>query len=145
MNDDARRTWDEYRRRKRAERLAEADQVWQALVAGGAGEQTLLAIDFVHFGPSEANVEGLRRELAENCSATTEPGPDGYWLLRGTTRPYGVTLGPDDHLAWVDYMCHVAASHGCVFSTWTLSAPALGLVVSSESFDGEAGSVHRKD
>lgn len=136
MDGEAQRMWVEYRQRKRAERLSEADQVWSALAAGGVNAETVLAIDFVHFGPSQAHVEGLRQELAENCTVTTEAEPDGYWLLKGTTRPYGLTLSAADHIAWVDFMCNVAASHNCVFSTWSLSAPSLGLTVSSEAFEG---------
>ncbi|MFP7723626.1 hypothetical protein [Lysobacter sp. A3-1-A15] len=136
MNGEAHKAWDEYVQRKRTERLSEAVQVWSALVAGGVDAETVLAIDFVHFGPSQARVENLRGELAENCTVTTESGSDGYWLLKGTTRPYGVTLSADDHLAWVDFMCQVASSHGCVLSTWSLNAPSLDLIVSSEDFDG---------
>lgn len=136
MDSEAQRTWSEYEQRKRAERLAEADQVWRALAAGGVDAETVLAIDFVHFGPSQAHVEGLAGQLAENCTVTTESGPGGYWLLKGTTRPYGVTLSAEDHLAWVDFMCGIASDHGCVFSTWSLSAPSLSLTVSSEAFEG---------
>lgn len=136
MEREAQRTWTEYARRKRAERLSEAGQVWSAARAGGIDDATLLAIDFVHFGPSQANVEHLREALEGNCRVSIEAASDGYWLLRGTTRPYGVTLSADDHLAWVDYMCEVASLHGCVFSTWSLEAPSLNVTVSSEAFEG---------
>lgn len=136
MDSESQQTWLQYAQRKRAERLSEADQVWSALVAGGCGAETVLAIDFVHFGPSQTHVEGLRRELCKNCTVATESGPQGYWLLKGTTRPYGVTLSAAEHIAWVGYMCDVAQSHGCVLSTWSLSAPSLSLTVSSEAFEG---------
>lgn len=136
MDGEAQRILVEYEQRKRAERLSEADQVWSALVAAGVDAETILAIDFVHFGPSQAHVENLREQLAENCTVATESGSDGYWLLKGTTRPYGVTLSAEDHLAWVDFMCLVASSHGCVFSTWSLSAPSLNITISSEAFEG---------
>lgn len=136
MESGTQQEWDEYRQRKRAERLFEADQVWSALAAGGADSETVLAIDFVHFGGSQAQIERLGQQLAENCTVTTEPGPSGYWLLKGTTRPYGVTLSATDHLAWVEFMCDVAADHGCVFSTWSLSAPSLDLTINSETFEG---------
>lgn len=125
--------WRDYARRKREERLAEAGQVWQALVAAGGGAETVLAIDFVCFGSEHADVEGLRRHLAENCTVTTAPGPAGYRLLQGTTRPYGVTFSETEHLDWVTFMCDVAQDHGCVFSTWTLSDPSSSLTVSSEA------------
>lgn len=136
METEAQNAWAEYVQRKRAERLYEAEQVWSTLVAGGVDAETVLAIDFVHFGPSAVHVENLRAELAENCTVTTESSSDGYWLLKGTTRPYGVTLTAEDHRAWVDFMCDVAASHGCVFSTWSLNAPGLDLTVTSEAFEG---------
>ena len=135
MEPDSQTVWAEYVQRKRAARLAEAEQVWSALVAGGADAETVLAIDFVHFGPSKPGAEKLAEQLAENCTVALEDGPDGYWLIKGTTRPYGVTLSAEDHLAWVDFMCEVSASHGCVFSTWSLSAPTLDLSVQSEAFE----------
>ena len=134
MDAEATTTWSQYAQRKRAERLSEAGQVWATLVRNGADAGTVLAVDFVSFGPSEAHVEGLREQLSGNYVVTTEPGPDGYWLLKGTTRPYGITLSAEDHLNWVGYMCDVAESHGCVFSSWSLNAPALALTVGSETF-----------
>ena len=112
------------------------NQVWRALVAAGGGAETVLALDFVCFGPPQANAEGLRQQLSENCTATIEDGPDGYRLIKGTTRPYGITLSESDHLNWVDFMCDVAQSHGCVFSTWSLSDSSSSISVSSESFEG---------
>jgi hypothetical protein len=135
MDDQNRATWLDYAQRKRAERLAEADAVWRALEAAGGNAETVLAVDFVHFGPTQAHVNGLREQLSENYTVATEQGPQGYWLLKGTTRPYGITLSPADHLAWVGFLCDVAESHGCVLSTWSLTAPALSLTVSSEAFD----------
>jgi len=136
MAGETQQEWVEYRQRKRTERLFEAGQVWSALAAGGVDAETVLVIDFVHFGPSQAEVERLGRHLAENCTVTTEAGPGDYWLLKGTTRPYGLTLSAADHLAWVEFMCDVAADYGCVFSTWSMSAPSLDLTVSSEAFEG---------
>jgi hypothetical protein len=136
MDAEAEAMWFQYAQRKRAERLSEANQVWNALVAGGAGAETVLAVDFVSFGPSQAQIESLRQQLAENYTVTSECGPDEYWLLKGTTRPYGITLSAADHLNWVGFMSDVAASHGCVFSTWSLSVPSLSLTISSEAFEG---------
>jgi hypothetical protein len=135
MDVEAENTWQQYVQRKRAERLSETSQVWSALVAGGGSAETVLAVDFVSFSPSQAQIEGLAQQLSENYAVTTERGPDGYWLLKGTTRPYGITLSAADHLNWVGFMCEVAESHGCVFSTWSLNAPALALTISSEAFE----------
>ncbi|MDH5821887.1 hypothetical protein QFW77_02610 [Luteimonas sp. RD2P54] len=131
-------TWIEYAKRKRAERLCEAEQVWSALVAGGGGDETVLAVDFTHFGPSQGDVESLGRQLSEHYTVKAERGPDAYWRLEGTTRPYGITLSAADHISWVGFMCDVAQSHGCVFSTWSLSAPALALTVRSEPFERDS-------
>lgn len=136
MEGKTQQEWIDYIQRKRAERLFEAEQIWSALSTGGVDSETVLAIDFVHFGPSQAQVESLGRHLAENCTITTEKGPGDYWLLRGTTRPYGLTLSAADHLAWVEFMCDVAADYGCTFSTWSMTAPSLDLTISSETFEG---------
>ena len=129
-------SWTQYAQRKRAERLSEAEQVWRALVAAGGDDDTVLAVDFVHFGPSRAQVEALSEQLSENYTVAVEDGPEGYWLLKGTSRPYGLTLSAADHMAWVGFMCDVAGSHGCVFSTWSLAAPALALTITSDAFEG---------
>lgn len=134
MDSDAEAIWLQYAERKRAERLSEAGHVWSALVAAGGGDDTVLAVDFVHFGPSEAQVAALSRQLSENYTVTMERGPGAYWLLKGTTRPYRTTLSALDHASWVGFMCDVADSYGCVFSTWSLGAPALALSFSSEAF-----------
>jgi hypothetical protein len=127
--------WQDYAQRKRAERMAEAARVWEALVAAGGTPETVLAVDFVHFGTTPAQAEALHDQLAQNYSVTVESGPNGYALVKGTTRPYGITLTRADHLDWVGFMCDVAQSHGCVFSTWSLAAPSLGATVSSEAFE----------
>lgn len=110
MDGENQRAWLEYRQHKRDERLFEAEQVWSALSAAGFDPETVLAIDFVHFGPSRAQVEDLGQHLADNCSITTKAGPGGYWLLEGTTRPYGLTLSAADHFAWVEFMCDIGGS-----------------------------------
>ena len=137
MNASDQAVWQDYVQRKRAERMSEAAQVWQALVAAGGTPETVLAIDFVHFGQMPAQAEALRGQLAQNYSASVESGPDGYWLVKGTTRPYGITLTAADHLDWVGFICDAAQSHGCVFSTWSLAAPSLGATFSSEAFEAE--------
>lgn len=43
------------------------------------------------------------------------------WFANGTTRPYGVDgMIGDQLIAWITFMCDVANSHACVFSTWKL-------------------------
>lgn len=127
--------WQDYAERKRAARRAEAAQVWAALTAAGVTGNTVLAVDFVHFAADEAAIEALEQQLSENYRVTRTRGPHGYHVLTGTTRPYGVTLSATDHLAWVDFMCDVAGSHGCTFSSWSLTAPALGVTIGSDAFE----------
>lgn len=129
--------WDDYAARKRAARLQEAEGVWAARVAAGAGPDTLLVLDFVHFGASPDAIEALRRQLAEHYTVDVRDGPTGYRLLVGTTRPFGVTLSSTQHAEWVAFMCDVAWSHGCTFASWALTDPGTGTTIRSESF-GEA-------
>ena len=128
--------WREYLERKRAARLSEARQVWGALSQAGGTDSTVLALDFVHVSPDRERAEALQVQLSENYAVTLEPAADGYWLVKGTTRPYGVTLGDASHTAWVQFMCELAESHGCVFSAWSLDAPSEGISVSSDAFEG---------
>ena len=125
--DDAQKTWADYQQRKKQERLAEAPQVWKQLRAAGATDETILALDFVHFGSSRSPVEALARQLSEHYEVKIKADEtnSGYCLLEGTTRPYGVTLTEQAHLQWVEFMADVAQSHGCVFSRWVVEAPSL--------------------
>jgi hypothetical protein len=115
--------WRDYAERKLNERLAESEHVWARLATAGANEETVLAVDFVAFGPTSAHAEALRDRLAGHYAITLEPGPDGYVLVKGTTRPYGITLTEPLHRDWVRFMCE--------------ASPSLGVVANSE--DVEAG------
>lgn len=137
MDSTSEQVWRDYARRKLDERLAEAEVVWASLVAAGVTDETVLAVDFVAFGPTPAHAEALRDRVAEHYTITLDPGPDGYMLVKGTTRPYGITLGEQLHRDWVRFMCEVSQEHGCTFSTWSLTAPSLGIGANSE--DVEAG------
>ncbi|HZH44589.1 MAG TPA: hypothetical protein VEY50_10960 [Lysobacter sp.] len=132
MTDTHDATWNAYYDRKRNERLQEADAVWRRLAAAGVSEDTVLVIDFTHFGADRTHAEALAQQLSEHYATSLEPGPDGYWLVKGTTRPYGVSLTEDQHRDWVDFMCDAARPHGCVFSTWTVDVHPHGPRVSSE-------------
>lgn len=128
--------WTEYLQRKRAERLREADQLWDAFEQAGGGDASVLAIDFVHVSPLRERADSIQSQLSENYAVTLEPASDGYWLVKGTTRPYGNTLSRASHSAWVEFMCDVAESHGAFFSSWGLECPAHGITLSSEGLDG---------
>ena len=102
----------------------------------GVNEDTVLALDFVHFGNNEDNIKGLSSQLSEHYNITVEAADgEDYFLVKGTTRPEGITLTQEQHLAWVEFMSDVAQSYACVFSTWSLEAPELETSFSSENIE----------
>lgn len=127
MNKDPQATWDEYYAEIRNRRSEEAGRLWARMTAEGVSDETVLALDFLHFTSDPKNAEDLGDQLRENYEITISPfdRPD-YWKIEGTTRPYGITLNKEEHTGWVEFMCDVAESHGCVFSTWSLSDPKRG-------------------
>ena len=138
MTTDPQQTWTEYYERIRKRRLAEAPELWAQMTAAGVSADTTLALDFLHFSSDRNNADALRAQLSENyeVSVTKAPDPD-YWHISGTTRPYGITLSEQDHLDWVEFMCDVAHSHGCVFSTWALEDPRTKQSWSNEGIETE--------
>ena len=135
---DTQEIWSDYYARKRAQRLQEAAGMWQILLSGGATEDTVIAIDFVHFGTKRDDIEHLAQQLSENYAVEVSHGSDGYWLVKGTSRPNGLAFTQDQHMAWVQFMCDVAQSYGCVFSTWLLDAPSIGVSASSEAAESDS-------
>lgn len=131
---DTQKTWAQFYQSKKAKRKAEAATLWSQMENAGVDEDTVLVLDFVHFGNNEENVRDLVSQLSENYNITIDPaGNDDYFLIKGTTRPEGITLSQEQHLAWVEFMAEVAESYACVFSTWDFEAPSLKLRFSSES------------
>ncbi len=139
MNEDPQKTWADYYERKKDQRLSEASLMWKELHKAGVSSETVLALDFLHFGNSKEGVESLARQLSENYEikivADDEPG---YWFIQGTTRPYGITLDGEKHSNWVGFMADVAQSHSCVFSSWALEAPSLGVKFNSEDIESDS-------
>ena len=132
---DPRQTWSDYHDRKKAERLSEADALWQAMRAAGVDEAVVLALDFVCFGPARPDADGLARQLSENYHVRVDAAKEpGYYTVTGTTRPHGITLDAQRLKDWVAFMADVARSHACVFSEWTLEAPALRKAFRSAEF-----------
>jgi hypothetical protein len=75
---------------------------------GVAGE-TILALDFVHFGNNLTDVNKLSEQLSESYEMTiSQRNNENYWFINGTTRPYGITPSKENHLSWVVFMCDVA-------------------------------------
>ncbi|MEM9534319.1 MAG: hypothetical protein AAGA40_01485 [Cyanobacteria bacterium P01_E01_bin.45] len=138
FSNDPQRTWDDYYLRKREQRLSEAVMLWQQLEDGGFAQDTIMALDFCCFGRDRPNAEHLADQLEENYQITVTSQDNGYWLVAGTTRPYGVTMGQDEHADWVRFMCDVAQSYGCVFSSWSIEVPALNVKFDSADLESDS-------
>lgn len=122
MTDDAQQIWTDYYARIRRRRIAEAEFIASQLVVDGVTADTVLALEFKHFGTAESDVRRLSDQLSENYSITVLRSDDGKtWFTNGTTRPYGVDGMVGDQLRdWAAFMCDVANSYACVFLTWKL-------------------------
>jgi hypothetical protein len=130
---DPQKTWADYYQRLKDRRLAEAASLWAKFHEAGGSRETIVAVDFIHFSSSKADLEALAAQLSENYAVAVVPrAEDGYWELRGTTRPGGIELSEAQHSGWVEFMADVAQSYACVFSTWQLEAPSMNRVFSSE-------------
>lgn len=133
---DTEKTWREYYERKKLQRLEEAEVLWKQMSDAGLTGDTVLALDFMHFGQSEEDAAALAKQLSENYEIEVIPAQeDGYWYVKGTTRPHGITLTEEQHVGWVEFMANVAQSHRCVFSTWLLESPSLSMKFESERVD----------
>lgn len=130
---DTEKTWREYYERKKFQRREEAKVLWKKMSDSGLTEDTVLALDFMHFGQSEEDAAGLANQISENYEVEVIPAQEnGYWYVKGTTRPNGITLTEEQHAGWVEFMADVAQSHNCVFSTWSLESPSLSMKFESE-------------
>lgn len=131
--EDPREVWADYYQRKKSQRMQEAAALSAEMSAAGVTSDTVMALDFVHFGSVKEAVEALAAQLSESYAMqVVADANEGYWLASGTTRPHGITLTEEQHLGWVDFMCDVAQSHACVFSRWSLDAVSLGRKFESE-------------
>jgi hypothetical protein len=131
---DPQKTWADYYQGLKDRRLSEATSLWGKFREAGGSSETVVAMDFVHFSSSKADLESLASQLSENYAVSVVPrSEEGYWELRGTTRPSGIELSEEQHSAWVEFMVNVAQSYACVFSTWQLEASSMNRVFSSEA------------
>lgn len=136
MPDDPQKAWDDYYDRVKRRRLAEAALLWDETEGAGANERTIFVLDFAHFGNNRDDVDNLAQQLSENyATEVSKRGEKNYWYVRGTTRPEGICLTKGQHTAWVEFMVDVARSYACVFSRWTLEAPALRRTFQSAHLD----------
>lgn len=132
---DPEEIWKTFYDKKKAQRLAEAEELWSQMENAGVTEETVMALDFVHFGNDKKGIDALRDQLSENYNVTSSAADNGYWYVNGTTRPEGINLSKEQHIGWVEFMADVAQSYACVFSTWSLEAPELNASFLSESIE----------
>jgi hypothetical protein len=124
MSDDRQQTWDDYYQRIRRRRIRGVEIVHAQMSEDDLTDSTVLAIDFRHFSRDEDSIRNLATQLSEHYATTiTRSESDSrYWVLDGTTRPDGIDGMTEQRCVdWVSFMCDVAQSHGCVFSTWRLT------------------------
>ena len=136
--EDAQKTWENYYANLRNRRLDEARLVWELMQADGVDEDTVYAMDFSHFSNELEGLEQLASQLSENYEVElSEADERGYFHLSCTTRPYGNELTKDELFGWVGFMCDVAKSYACVFSTWSLECADSQNVWTNKSVESE--------
>ncbi len=137
MTDDPQHIWTDYYARLRRRRIAEARILQSQMSADGVTDDTILALDFKHFGNVESDLRRLADQLSENYAMAVSPSTDTEsWIALGTTRPGGIDgMNEERCTDWVGFMCDVANSYACVFSTWTLTDPVRQLSWTNESID----------
>jgi len=140
MNDEAQQIWSDYHARIRRRRIAEAEFINSQMVADEVTADSILALDFKHFGTVENEVRRLSDQLSENYAVNVHLSDDGKtWIVDGTTRPYGVDgMIGSQLLQWVEFMCDVANSYTCVFSTWKLVDPKRKIEWATDNLDIDA-------
>lgn len=133
---DPQEVWDEYYERKKRQRLQEASELNKQMQKVGITDETVLVIDFTHFGSSKEKVDNLANQLSEHYTMdVTFYEQEEYWFAKGTTKPYGISFCNEEHIAWAEFMCDVARSYNCVFSTWSIHSPDLDTTIESENIE----------
>jgi len=119
-------------------RNAEAKILWKAMEKDGFTESSTAALDFTFFSNDKNDAESLANVLSEHYTAAVTPTEqDDYWLIKGTTLPYGKEFNSTQWLGWAEYMVSIGFSNNCVFSTWAVYEPKSKKTWSSESIDVE--------
>ena len=138
--DDPQQTWDDYYSRIKTRKVDEATILWENMLKAGVLSETVFAMDFTHFCDLPEKLKELGKQLSENYELEFSDVDDkGYQFLSGTTRPYGNELSQVDFIGWVEFMCDVAQSYSCVFSSFTIESPELGLIWSNKDVESEKG------
>jgi hypothetical protein len=113
-----------YQERISSSRLVEAKQLWSIIQQDGFTKTTVAALDFTFFSNDKDGVENLVKALSENYTVEATPADEnGYWLIKGTSRPYGYEFGRDEWFGWVEFMISLGFSNNAVFSTWSVYDP----------------------
>ncbi len=120
--EQAQEVWNEYHERIKNRRLAQVNVLNEQLKNADVTNDTQLILDFEFFTPKESGAEAIKKQLSENYEISIQQDDD-YWIISGTTRPYAITLSPEQHIGWVEFMHDVALSYGCIFSVWTITEP----------------------
>lgn len=135
MSESAQEIWDLYYADIKARRLSEAATLWSLMTSDGVTDETVLALDFVHFSQEHDGAKALQKQLSENYDSSLSK-QNNSWIISSTTRPHGIDLDDEQHTTWVEFMCDVTQSHGCVFLTWSFESPKLMRQWSTEEIDG---------
>ena len=112
MPDDTQPIWARYHAGIRRRGIAEVELVDSQMVADGVTPNTILVLDFKHFGTVENDVRRIADQLSEKYSVNLLLSDDGQtWIADGTTRSYGFDgmVGEPLH-NWVAFRCDVAKS-----------------------------------
>ena len=127
-----------YQEQISSRRLAEAKQLWGVMQRDGFTETTVAALDFTFFSNDKSGTDSLAKALSENYTAEVSPANEkGYWLIKGTTRPYGNEFNSDQWFGWVEFMVSLGFSNNAVFSTRSVYDPKTKKTWSSEEVEDE--------
>jgi hypothetical protein len=119
-------------------RTSEASILWNTMQKEGFTSSSIVALDFVYFSDTKADAERLAKVLSENYTASVvSTDRADYWLLKGSTRPYGKQLNAEEWRGWIDFMISVGFENNCVFSTWAVYEPKSKKTWSSENIETE--------
>lgn len=133
---DAQQVWNEYHHKLLNRRLAEVALINEQLDENDITSESNLILDFEFFSNREEGALNLKQQLSENYQMELRKG-DGYWYVSGTTRPYAMNITFEQHKSWVEFMFDVGQSHGCIFSTWSVTDHSTKKVWSNENVETE--------
>ncbi len=117
-------------------RNSEASILWKSMQSDGLTSSSVVILDFVYFSEKKDDADRLARELSKNYSVGVSSNTEtGYWLIKGSTRPYGKQLTAEQWRGWIDFMVFAGFNNNCVFSTWSVYEPKTKKMWSSEAIE----------